>query len=46
MTEKEKAAVCLYCTEPECMGEAECFANKQKEYQKSIMRNAAKVNKR
>lgn len=34
MTEKEKAAVCLYCTEPECMGKIECFANKQKEYKK------------
>lgn len=34
MTEKEKAAICLNCTEIECTGEAKCFLKKQKEYQK------------
>ena len=34
MTEKEKAAICLMCSEPECTGEAKCFAKKRKEYQK------------
>ena len=34
MTEKEKAFICLYCTEPECSGEAKCFVKRQKEYQK------------
>ena len=32
MTEKEKAAICLMCSEPECTGEALCFAEKRKEY--------------
>ncbi|MBE6756669.1 MAG: hypothetical protein E7555_09455 [Ruminococcaceae bacterium] len=32
MTEKEKAAICLFCTEPECKGEAKCFKERQKEY--------------
>ena len=34
MTKKEKAAICLFCTEPECTGEAECFSKRKKEYQK------------
>ena len=32
MTEKEKATICLFCTEPECKGEAKCFKERQKEY--------------
>lgn len=34
MTEKEKAAICLMCSEPECTGEAKCFTEKKKEYLK------------
>ena len=34
MTEKEKAVICLYCTEPECTGEAKCFTERKKQYQK------------
>lgn len=32
MNEKEKAAICLMCTEAKCSGEAICFAKKRKEY--------------
>ena len=31
MTDKEKAAVCLMCTKPECTGEVACFREMAKE---------------
>lgn len=42
MDEKEKAAICLFCTEPTCMGEAKCFREKKKEYQKKYNANRRK----
>ena len=35
MTEKEKAAICLFCTEAECKGETKCFVERQKKYRKN-----------
>lgn len=42
MNEKEKASICLFCTEPECTGKTTCFAKKQKEYQKKYNRERRK----
>lgn len=32
MNEKNKANICLFCTEPECIGDEQCFQKHKKIY--------------
>lgn len=34
MNEKEKAAICLHCTEFECVGEERCYRERLKKYRR------------
>ena len=39
LSEKEQAAICLYCKHPHCIGSETCYNERKREYQRNAARD-------